>query len=91
MKKPLIGILTFAYGLSLPAFSADTATLTLSGRVVTPTCSVAIVNEHPQQHCGKNTDFIDTQNMAVHSRGVVTQTVNLTNDVSRKIIISSYD
>ncbi|WP_117092208.1 DUF2574 family protein, partial [Klebsiella pneumoniae] len=51
MKKPLIGILAFAYGLSLPLFAADTATLTLSGRVVSETCSTDIVNKQPQQRC----------------------------------------
>lgn len=91
MKKPLIGILTLAYGLSLPVFAADTATLTLSGRVASPTCSTDIVNEQPLQRCGENTYLINTQNITAHSRGVVTQTVNLTNDASRKIIINSYD
>ncbi|EPL0838665.1 DUF2574 family protein [Klebsiella aerogenes] len=91
MKKPLIGILTLAYGLSLPAFAADTAALTISGRVATPTCSTNIINEKAQQRCGKNTYLINTQNMAVPSHGVVTQTVNLPNDANKKIIISSYD
>ncbi|ADC60407.1 DUF2574 family protein [Klebsiella variicola] len=91
MKKPLIGILTFAYGLSLPLFAADTATLTLSGRVVSETCSTDIVNKQPQQRCGKNTYLIASQNSVTNARGVITRTVNLPDDASRKIIISSYD
>ncbi len=62
MKKPLIGILTLAYGLSLPAFAADTATLTISGRVATPTCSTNIINEKKLNSVvGKNTYLINTQ------------------------------
>ncbi|HDS5429447.1 TPA: DUF2574 family protein [Klebsiella variicola] len=91
MKKPLIGILAFAYGLSLPLFAADTATLTLSGRVVSETCSTDIVNKQPQQRCGKNTYLIASQNSVTNARGVITRTANLPDDASRKIIISSYD
>ncbi|EMH0754523.1 DUF2574 family protein [Klebsiella quasipneumoniae] len=53
MKKPLIGILIFAYGLSSPLFAAETANLTLSGRVVSETCNTDIVNKQPLQRCGK--------------------------------------
>ncbi|WP_323084370.1 DUF2574 family protein [Klebsiella quasipneumoniae] len=49
MKKPLIGILIFAYGLSSPLFAAETANLTLSGRVVSETCNTDIVNKQPLQ------------------------------------------
>ncbi|WP_430691062.1 DUF2574 family protein [Klebsiella quasipneumoniae] len=91
MKKPLIGILIFAYGLSSPLFAAETANLTLFGRVVSETCNTDIVNKQPLQRCGKNTYLIASKNIANHARGVVTRTVNLSNDTSRKIIISSYD
>ncbi|XFU45564.1 DUF2574 family protein [Klebsiella pneumoniae] len=91
MKKPLIGILAFAYGLSLPLFAADTATLTLSGRVVSETCSTDIVNKQPQQRCGKNTYLIASQNSVTNACGMVNRIVNLPDDTSRKIIISSYD
>ncbi|MRE39868.1 DUF2574 family protein [Klebsiella quasipneumoniae] len=91
MKKPLIGILIFAYGLSSPLFAAETANLTLSGRVVSETCNTDIVNKQPLQRCGKNTYLIASKNIENHARGVVTRTVNLSNDTSRKIIISSYD
>ncbi|XFJ62594.1 DUF2574 family protein [Klebsiella variicola subsp. variicola] len=81
----------FAPSLSLPLFAADTATLTLSGRVVSETCSTDIVNKQPQQRCGKNTYLIASQNSVTNARGVITRTVNLPDDASRKIIISSYD
>lgn len=45
MKKTLsLGIIVLAYGLSLPALGTDTATLTISGNVVAPTCSIEVVN-----------------------------------------------
>ncbi|HGF9805310.1 DUF2574 family protein [Klebsiella quasipneumoniae] len=50
-----------------------------------------MVNKQPLQRCGKNTYLFASQNTENYARGVVARTVNLSNDTSRKIIISSYD
>ncbi|WP_415807736.1 hypothetical protein, partial [Klebsiella africana] len=39
----------------------------------------------------RSTAFITSQNSVTNARGVVTRMVNLSDDTSRKIIISSYD
>ncbi|EFB0784791.1 DUF2574 family protein, partial [Salmonella enterica] len=45
MKKYLLmGIIVSAYGISVPVFASDTATLTISGKVSAPTCSTEVVN-----------------------------------------------
>ncbi|EBA3481691.1 DUF2574 family protein, partial [Salmonella enterica] len=50
MKKSLfLGFITLAYGMSLQALASDTATLTITGRVVEPTCSTDVVNNTVQQ------------------------------------------
>ncbi|WP_407246156.1 DUF2574 family protein [Klebsiella pneumoniae] len=100
MKKPLIGILIFAYGLSSPLFAAETANLTLSGRVVSETCNTDIVNKQLRIRHGatslwpdkvRSTAFIASQNSVTNACGMVNRIVNLPDDTSRKIIISSYD
>ncbi|WP_371079185.1 DUF2574 family protein, partial [Salmonella enterica] len=54
MKKSLfLGFITLAYGMSLQALASDTATLTITGRVVEPTCSTDVVNNTVQQRCGQ--------------------------------------
>lgn len=51
MKKYLLmGIIVSAYGISVPVFASDTATLTISGKVTAPTCSTEVVNAQLQQH-----------------------------------------
>jgi type 1 fimbria pilin len=56
MKKSLfLGVITLAYGMSA-GFASDTATLTISGRVVEPTCSTDVVNNDVQQRCGQTLD-----------------------------------
>ncbi|NEY55468.1 DUF2574 family protein [Escherichia coli] len=52
-KYWLSGIIFLAYGLASPAFSSETATLAINGRISPPTCSMAMVNGQPQQHCGQ--------------------------------------
>ncbi|ECZ9471828.1 DUF2574 family protein, partial [Salmonella enterica subsp. enterica serovar Kentucky] len=53
MKKYLLmGIIVSAYGISVPVFASDTATLTISGKVSAPTCSTEVVNAQLQQRCG---------------------------------------
>ncbi|WP_130953012.1 DUF2574 family protein [Klebsiella quasipneumoniae] len=65
--------------------------MTLSGRVVSETCNTGMVNKQPLQRCGKNTYLFASQNTENYARGVIARTVNLSNDTSRKIIISGYD
>ncbi|WP_228280582.1 DUF2574 family protein, partial [Escherichia coli] len=43
-KYWLSGIIFLAYGLASPAFSSETATLTINGRISSPTCSMDVVN-----------------------------------------------
>jgi hypothetical protein len=89
MKKPLIGILAFAYGLSLPLFAADTATLTLSRGFQKPAVPISSINN--LSSVAERIPSIASQNSVTNARGVITRTVNLPDDASRKIIISSYD
>ncbi|EOK1316509.1 DUF2574 family protein, partial [Escherichia coli] len=46
-KYWLSGIIFLAYGLASPAFSSETATLAINGRISPPTCSMAMVNGQP--------------------------------------------
>ncbi|HCS1652060.1 TPA: DUF2574 family protein, partial [Shigella flexneri] len=50
-KYWLSGIIFLAYGLASPAVSLET--LAINGRISPPTCSMAMVNGQPQQHCGQ--------------------------------------
>ncbi|EFG7799339.1 DUF2574 family protein, partial [Escherichia coli] len=50
-KYWLSGAVFLAYGLASPAFSSDTTTLTINGRISSPTCSMDVVNNHLQQRC----------------------------------------
>ncbi len=60
-KYWLSGIIFLAYGLASPAFSSETATLAINGRISPPACSMAMVNGQPQQHCGQLTYNVDTR------------------------------
>ncbi|HAB4410319.1 TPA_asm: DUF2574 family protein, partial [Salmonella enterica subsp. enterica] len=60
MKKYLLmGIIVSAYGIGVPVFASDTATLTISGKVTAPTCSTEVVNAQLQPRCG-NTIHVST-------------------------------
>lgn len=64
MKKSLfLGFITLAYGMSLQALASDTATLTITGRVVEPTCSTDVVNNTVQQRCGQTLHHTDINNV----------------------------
>jgi type 1 fimbria pilin len=55
----LMGTIILTYGISASAFASDTATLTISGRVVEPTCSTDVVNNNVQQRCGQDSSFFN--------------------------------
>ncbi|MBA7931743.1 DUF2574 family protein [Klebsiella sp. RHBSTW-00215] len=91
MKMALIGILTLAHGVSSATFAADTATLTITGQVVSLTCHTDIVAGQLRQLCGHDLYPVDAKYVSSISRGVVTKTVNVPGDLTRKVIVSSYD
>lgn len=91
MKMALIGILTLAHGVSSVAFAADTATLTITGQVVWLTCHTDIVAGQLRQSCGHDLYPVDVKYVSSISRGIVTKTVNAPGDLTRKVIVSSYD
>ncbi|KWZ99566.1 hypothetical protein HMPREF3207_03903 [Citrobacter koseri] len=93
MKNPfLMGIIVLAYGMSSPVFASDTATLTISGSVTTPTCHADVVDTQLQQRCGNNTYLAnagETASMPV--RGVVTEVITLPGSTARQIVLNRYD
>ncbi|OSF49140.1 DUF2574 family protein [Salmonella enterica] len=93
MKKYLLmGIIVSAYGISVPVFASDTATLTISGKVTAPTCSTEVVNAQLQQRCGNTTHFSTLQTPAVTPmRGVTTQLYTVPGDSTRQIVVNHYD
>ncbi|EBF0275310.1 DUF2574 family protein [Salmonella enterica] len=93
MKKYLLmGIIVSAYGISVPVFASDTATLTISGKVTAPTCSMEVVNAQLQQRCG-NAIHVSTLQApaATPVRGVTTQLYMVPGDSARQIIVNRYD
>ncbi|HCC5837096.1 TPA: DUF2574 family protein [Citrobacter farmeri] len=94
MKNYLLsGIIVLTYGMSTPAFSSDTATLTINGRVTMPTCNTDVVNSQLQQRCGNTLYQFTTQNVEKTSsaRGVVTEMTHLPGDETRQIVLNRYD
>lgn len=94
MKNYLLpGMIVLAYGMSPSAFSSDTATLTINGRVATPTCSTSVVNSQLQQRCGDIFSSFSAQDIkALPSvRGVTTEITHLPGDVTRQIVLNCYD
>ncbi|MGE2763615.1 DUF2574 family protein [Escherichia coli] len=90
-KYWLSGIIFLAYGLASPAFSSDTATLTINGRISLPTCSMDIVNSQLQQHCGQVSQSVDTRHrISSPVKGVTTELV-AGNDSKRRIVLNRYD
>lgn len=89
----LMGTLAFAWGFSaLPAVASDTATLTINGRVSTPTCRSEVSNNHLQQRCGNSTQLTTLTGSPVSSaRGVMTEIVSLPGDATRHIILNRYE
>ncbi|EIY3039318.1 TPA: DUF2574 family protein, partial [Escherichia coli] len=80
-KYWLSGIIFLAYGLASPAFSSETATLTINGRISPPTCSMAMVNGQPQQHCGQLTYNVDTRHQVSSPvKGVTTEVIAADSD-----------
>lgn len=81
------------YGMSTPAFSSDTATLTINGRVTIPTCSTDVVNSQLQQRCGNTLYQFNTQDAKKTSsaRGVATEMTHLPGDAARQIVLNRYD
>ncbi|WP_448885334.1 DUF2574 family protein [Citrobacter telavivensis] len=94
MKNYLLsGIIVLTYGMSTPAFSSDTATLTINGRVTIPTCSTDVVNSQLQQRCGNTLYQFNTQDAKKTSsaRGVATEMTHLLGDAARQIVLNRYD
>ncbi|ELG1101953.1 DUF2574 family protein [Salmonella enterica] len=93
MKKYLLmGIIVSAYGISVPVFASDTATLTISGKVTAPTCSTEVVNAQLQQRCGNAIHVSTLQTPAVTPmRGVTTQLYTVPGDSTRQIVVNHYD
>ena len=88
----LSGIIFLAYGLASPAFSSETATLAINGRISPPTCSMAMVNGQPQQHCGQLTYNVDTRHLfSSPVKGVTTEVVVAGSDSKRRIVLNRYD
>ncbi|CQK58636.1 DUF2574 family protein [Salmonella enterica] len=93
MKKYLLmGIIVSAYGISVPVFASDTATLTISGKVTAPTCSTEVVNAQLQQRCGNTIHVSPLQTpAATPMRGVTTQLYTVPGDSTRQIVVNHYD
>lgn len=93
MKKYLLmGIIVSAYGISVPVFASDTATLTISGKVTAPTCSTEVVNAQLQQRCGNPIHVSTLQTpAATPMRGVTTQLYTVPGDSTRQIVVNHYD
>lgn len=91
-KYWLSGIIFLAYGLASPAFSSETAALTINGRISPPTCSMDIVNSQPQQYCGQVSQSVDTRHrISSLVKGVTTELVTAGNDSKRRIVLNRYD
>lgn len=93
MKKSLLmGIIALTYGMSAPTFASDTATLTISGRVVEPTCSADVVNNNVQQKCGQSLHLSNVSHVdPVPTKGVLTEVVSVPGDSKRQIVLNRYD
>ncbi|AUO63733.1 hypothetical protein WM46_02605 [Citrobacter freundii complex sp. CFNIH2] len=94
MKNYLLsGIIVLAYGMSSSAFSSDTATLTINGRVALPTCSTDVVNSQLQQRCGDTLSSFNTQDAKIlpSAKGVTTEITHLPGDTTRQIVLNRYD
>lgn len=91
MKKHwLMGIIILTYGMSV--FASDTASLTIDGRVVEPTCSTDVVNNEIHQRCGETLHLSTINNVTSSpARGVVTDIVIVHGDGLRQIVLNSYD
>jgi len=91
-KYWLSGIIFLAYGLASPAFSSETATLTINGRISSPTCSMDVVNNHLQQRCGQLLQRVETNYRASSTaKGVTTEVVTADSDSKRRIVLNRYD
>lgn len=91
-KYWLSGIIFLAYGLASPAFSSDTATLTINGRISPPSCSMDIVNSQPRQHCGQVLQSVDSRyRISSPVKGVTTELVAAGNGNKRQIVLNRYD
>ncbi|EFC1507732.1 DUF2574 family protein [Escherichia coli] len=91
-KYWLSGAVFLAYGLASPAFSSDTATLTINGRISSPTCSMDVVNNHLQKRCGQLLQRVETNYRASSTaKGVTTEVVAVSNNDKRKIVLNRYD
>lgn len=72
--------------------SSETATLTINGRISPPTCSMAMVNGQPQQHCGQLTYNVDTRHQVSSPvKGVTTEVIAADSDSKRRIVLNRYD
>ncbi|HGY3714917.1 TPA: DUF2574 family protein [Citrobacter gillenii] len=93
MKKSLLmGIIALTYGMSSSTFASDTATLTISGRVVEPTCSADIVNNNVQQRCGQSLHLSNVSHVdPVPAKGVVTEVISVPGNALRQIVLNRYD
>ncbi|HCR5812466.1 TPA: DUF2574 family protein [Shigella flexneri] len=89
-KYWLSGIIFLAYGLASPAVSLET--LAINGRISPPTCSMAMVNGQPQQHCGQLTYNVDTRHQVSSPvKGVTAEVVVAGSDSKRRIVLNRYD
>ncbi|HFZ8994135.1 TPA: DUF2574 family protein [Citrobacter freundii] len=93
IKSLSLGIIALVYGITFSAFASDTATLTIRGSVVAPTCSSEIINNQLQQRCGNVTHVAKTSDAAMRNpvKGAVTQVIALPGDATRKIVMTRYD
>lgn len=91
-KYWLSGIIFSCLWIGFSAFSSETATLTINGRISPPTCSMAMVNGQPQQHCGQLTYNVDTRHQVSSPvKGVTTEVIAADSDSKRRIVLNRYD
>lgn len=93
MKKCLLsGIIVLAYGMSFAVSAAETATLTITGRVTAPTCSTDVVNDRLQQRCGNTTRSVSPSHITTQPvKGVLTEVIAVNHDPVRRIVVNRYD
>ncbi|NYY78853.1 DUF2574 domain-containing protein [Escherichia coli] len=91
-KYWLSGIIFLAYGLASPAFSSETATLTINGRI-SPRHAVWLwLMVNLNKHCGQLTYNVDTRHQVSSPvKGVTTEVIAADSDSKRRIVLNRYD
>lgn len=91
-KYWLSGIIFSCLWIGFSRVSSETATLTINGRISSPTCSMDVVNNHLQQRCGQLLQRVETNYRASSTaKGVTTEVVAVGNNDKRKIVLNRYD